>query len=65
MQMCLGTMPGREVAVRFGLTEFYDLGNAVRSGNIRQFNGVLFIFALIDMSSNLCLSSWMYRMLRS
>lgn len=38
--MCLGIFPGSAIAERYGLDEFYELGNAVRQGNVKQFEEV-------------------------
>ena len=35
--MCLGTLPGRGVVDKYGLEEFYELGEATRRGDVRQF----------------------------
>lgn len=40
LEMCLGVMPTEVVSKRYGLVELYQLGQAVRKGDIRTFEQV-------------------------
>ena len=39
--MCLGVLPSPEIATKYGLHEFYEIGKCIRCGDVRTFEKVM------------------------